>query len=307
MRIRRLYSSTIWLALFSLSFGSILFIEDPAFQGVWSFFVNESGDIRWVAAFFTLFAVISFIGFTRAFLRYLSSSASSMREIADERSAAEFAAQAGVGVLSQDELEEIEQRNERFERERLEAETRRRTLRRLDDLTSFDGFPVNSWQEVLISGRRRLAQNADRLAARSRVNLLAGIGFSIVAIGTLLLIVLFPGAEDDSQQAIGNVIKILPRYTLVILLQTLSFFFLRNFLKVEAAYRENKNEITNIEMKLAAGMFASADGNSYETLLEAFAKDDRNNRTAPSTSDAQSSLSPTLTELIELLKFVKND
>lgn len=105
--------------------------------------------------------------------------------------------------------------------------------------------------EALLSGRARLQQEAKRIRSSANTNLGSGIIFSAAAISLLFYFAV--SYQYDAQTDIGHIaISFLPRLLLSLLVQTIGFFFLRIYVSGESELISNRNEITNIDLRVAA-------------------------------------------------------
>jgi len=118
-----------------------------------------------------------------------------------------------------------------------------------ENLRDENGKIIPDWREVLMMTRRRLMSEKARLGRRSRVNLTWGIIGSLTALFLVGYFVLrpYPAEHYDlvTQSWLSYSAFFTPKLALVITLQLLAGFFLRNFLITENEIQRNKNEITN--------------------------------------------------------------
>lgn len=109
--------------------------------------------------------------------------------------------------------------------------------------------------DVLTQFRLRMRGEERRLKLNSVVNLIWGILFSLLA-GWWLL---FSVSELKDHGAYSNMSEVIatyaPRSALAIILQLVSFFFLRLYAATEHEIKHHKNEITNMESRFAGAMF----------------------------------------------------
>ena len=147
-----------------------------------------------------------------------------------------------------------------------------------ENLLRRDGGFVTDWREVLLVSRKRLLNEEQRLLARNRVHLRIGIFMSLIAVSFLIFYMFFRsqyGANDGFGIFFSNPV---PVFSIVAIIQSFSFFFLRLYIVGERELDKNKNEITNIELRLTAGlMMASASDNpDLTSLADALSKEQRN-------------------------------
>lgn len=148
---------------------------------------------------------------------------------------------------------------------------------RVGGLSKFDELAIRKFElgeegnqtisNIFSRSRERLMSESARIQQISIMNLLIGLFFCIMGLGILGHSVVL--GEKFSFE------NYLPRAAIGILVQLVGFFFLRLFHTGEADIRFNKNEITNIEMKLASiVMVENADHKA--AIIASLANDDRN-------------------------------
>lgn len=132
--------------------------------------------------------------------------------------------------------------------------------------------------------RQRLLDEAVRIDAISRRNLGIGILFSSVALAVLawplVSAVFFPSLEPlPAENSSWGILRMyLPRFSVGLLLQFVGFFFLRLYVANELDLKHNKNEITNLEMKMMALQLAKEfqDAPSRKEIMKSLAQTERN-------------------------------
>lgn len=141
---------------------------------------------------------------------------------------------------------------------RLEAEFKDSVEQlRAENLRDKDGNISNEWVDAFIISRNRLTKESRRLSSGSINNLIMGILFtSASALSVLFLFFVYtPFSNEPNTIAFAS--SFLPRLTLVLLLQLSGSFFLKLYARSESELKSNKNEITNIEVKIASIMIAT--------------------------------------------------
>ncbi len=172
-----------------------------------------------------------------------------------------------------------------------------------DNLMQVDSLP---WELVMGSSRARLKNETKRLSSRSTLNLMAGILFSLMSIGALFFLVLQNIESLSQNDAMDTFVKAyLPRFSVVILIQVLATFFLRMYVRNEKDILKNKNEITNIELKMAAMSLLSDKTKGAESLRIALIKDERNFLIGKSEKAVSSDGKDVLSDLMDLIKVAK--
>ncbi len=137
-----------------------------------------------------------------------------------------------------------------------------------------DGSPSDDWRSILIDSIERLSSEADRMRSKSLTNLTLGVVFSTFAVIALILLLFFgPGSSESS---VGTqLVEYIPRLTIAALLQIVAIFFLKIYASIENDLKQNKNEITNIELKLASGL-ALVSGSAMHDIATCWGKEERN-------------------------------
>lgn len=123
-----------------------------------------------------------------------------------------------------------------------------------------------------------------RIDAISRRNLGIGILFSSIALAVLawplVSITLYSPPEPAPAElnSWGLLRVYLPRFSVGLLLQFVGFFFLRLYVANELDLKHNKNEITNLEIKMMALQLAKEfnDASSKKEIMKSLAQTERN-------------------------------
>lgn len=133
------------------------------------------------------------------------------------------------------------------------------------------------------AARQRLLDEAVRIDSISRRNLIIGILFSVIALAVLAwpLIAAAFQTVDANQRFdvwIWAAQYYLPRFAVGLLLQFVGFFFLRLYVANELDLKHNKNEITNVEMKMMGVQLAQAfnDTASKKEIMKSLSNTERN-------------------------------
>lgn len=174
--------------------------------------------------------------------------------------------------LDKEKNEEIAEKL-RSEADRFEAKLR--AVKRTS-LWNEDGTLRLTWQKTLVATRERLSEESERLNARSRANLRAGITISLVGLLVLVIVLLFFRPDDKVDDWVSLVIAYGPRFLLVIIIEIMATFFFRMYVSNELDIKHNKNEITNIEQKIAAGLMLQDKEGKINIIAEQLVKDVHN-------------------------------
>ena len=137
-----------------------------------------------------------------------------------------------------------------------------------------------NWGKVLIESRKRLLKEEERLEARNAANLVYGVS----AAGVGMIFFIFVGGVSYYEGSLQEVsFEKFPFYYLltlpvVIISEVVAIFFLRLFAQTEKSIERNKNEMTNIELRLTASQLLSFKGDktSFDSLADDLAKEERN-------------------------------
>jgi hypothetical protein len=140
--------------------------------------------------------------------------------------------------------------------------------------------------KVFQAARQRLMDDSQRIDRISRRNLYFGIVFSAFALGALAwpliaqsLSANIPEIGTDPKDVFRWLAQTyLPRFAVAILLQFVGFFFLRLYVANELDLKHNRNELTNLEVKMMALQLAVkiGDASSKKEIVRVFSKTERN-------------------------------
>lgn len=140
--------------------------------------------------------------------------------------------------------------------------------------------------KVFQAARQRLMDDSQRIDRISRRNLYFGIVFSAFALAALAWPLIAQSLRADIPE-IGTDAKdvfrwlaqtYLPRFAVAILLQFVGFFFLRLYVANELDLKHNRNELTNLEVKMMALQLAVkfGDASIKKEIVRVLAKTERN-------------------------------
>ncbi len=149
-----------------------------------------------------------------------------------------------------------------------------------DNLQKESGKFTADWSEVLLAARKRLLDEEQRLQVRNIINLATGM--ISVSVGAVLLGVFLVYNHDDKVRDYLTFIDFLilfgTRISIIIIIGIFAGFFLRLYSLTERAIANNKNEITNIELRLTSGLMLSEEKNKgkFAMLADTLSKEERN-------------------------------
>ncbi len=161
-------------------------------------------------------------------------------------------------------------------------------------LQNKDGDFVEDWRSVLLSTRKRLLDEEDRLLTRNKRNL--GIGVLMIVVGIIFLMYATgffeQSLEGNIRQASNsntgkdsegiNIWNFLanygPIFSILVLIEIPTFFFLSLYASNERKIERNKNDLTNIELRLTAGLmlYDKANGAKFAVLSDTLSKEESN-------------------------------
>ncbi len=175
------------------------------------------------------------------------------------------------------EKERDEEKKQALKQQALELRQKYETLMD-DNLRRKDGTFVTDWREVLLASRKRLLNEEQRLLARNRMNMSIGISMSFAAVFFLIIYMIFRGQVGEINGFWEFVAINSPAFSVVFIIESFSLWFLRRYIVGERELDRNKNEITNIELRITAGlMMASASDNpDLTSLAGTLSKEQRN-------------------------------
>lgn len=164
---------------------------------------------------------------------------------------------------------------EKLKTEAEKFESRLRATKRTS-LWSEDGSLDVDWRHVLAVTRERLILETERLQSRSRANLSYAILMSFCGLFFIGVIVFIFPLNADNRSFDALLLDYVPRVTFIVIIQIVSAFFFRMYVSNESDIKQNKNEITNIECRLAAGLMVGHDKDGLTVIADVLAKEERN-------------------------------
>ncbi len=145
------------------------------------------------------------------------------------------------------------------------------------------GWKMNistEWGKTLIESGRRLLEEEYRLRKRNRINLLSGIFAAIIGVIILISVATIPNIFNFSEAPKVNGIPVyyFSSVPIAIISEIVAIFFLRLFASTEQSIERNKNEMTNIELRLTAcQLLESKTGkDKFDSLADTLSKEERN-------------------------------
>ncbi len=145
-------------------------------------------------------------------------------------------------------------------------------------LQNQDGGYVEDWRSVLLSARKRLLDEEDRMLTRNSTNL--GIAILMIAVGIVFL--MYATSFIARPPSNANIWVFLATYgptlSIVVLIEIPTFFFLRLYSSNERKIERNKSDLTNIELRLTAGLmlYEKINKDNFAILADNISKEDSN-------------------------------
>ena len=133
------------------------------------------------------------------------------------------------------------------------------------------------WGKTLIASHNRLLDEERRLLARNRANLSYGVFAAGVGVAILIVIAILPFITDTSKIPAFNNIPVyyFSSVPIAIISEIVAIFFLRLFASTEQSIERNKNEMTNIELRLTASQLLESK-DTFGSLADTLSKEERN-------------------------------
>ncbi len=179
--------------------------------------------------------------------------------------------------LSNSQNNKIQEETENFKQEI--AKLRDRSALALTEHPSIKSSNLlKTWRDVLLSTRRRLLNEGIDMQFRNKLNMLSGIVSA--GLGTLWLFI-SPFSLDEINRIDGGVaflVSYWPRVGIIIIIGVFTAFFLRLYTQTIRRIDKNRNEITNIELRLTSGLMLSEKTNTdkFAILADTLSKEERN-------------------------------
>ncbi len=148
----------------------------------------------------------------------------------------------------------------------------------IENLQTKDGEIIKDWREVLLSARKRLLREEQRLLARNNANLRNGIFMALAGVAMPTYYILSGMAIEVGGNWDVFIVSYWPFFTMGVIIEIIAIFYLRLYALTERRLERNKNELTNIELRLTAGLMLhdKTDENKFNSIADIFAKEERN-------------------------------
>ncbi len=180
-------------------------------------------------------------------------------------------------IRRQIEEEKNEEKKQELEQQALELRQEYESLMS-ENLRRKDGTFVKDWREALLVARKRLQDEEQRLLARNVANLRNGIIMAFLGIllpALYLYYALFGNVVQGSNSIVG-LTAYLPVFSVVLISEIVAIFFLNLYASNERRLERNKSDLTNIELRLTAGLmlYEKANKDNFAILADNLSKED---------------------------------
>lgn len=158
-------------------------------------------------------------------------------------------------------------------------------------------------REICEDSKRRIKREIDALTRRSNINLVIGVITTLLAVGLLAYVVLSDKLISTDASAV--LLHFLPRLSIVLFIETFSFFFLRLYKSGLADIKYYQNELTGIEARhvaLEAVVGSSTVPEYGQPILAEYARVDRNHVSPQPSVDASPKPGTSIKEFSQLLE-----
>ena len=147
-----------------------------------------------------------------------------------------------------------------------------------ENLRREDGSFVTDWRESLLVTRRRLIDEEQRLLARNRANLSFGILMALVGVALPASYIVIVGELKPSDSFGTFVANYWPFFTIAVIIEIIAIFFLSLYASNERRLERNKNDLSNIELRLTAGLmlYDKTNGAKFAVLSDTLSKEESN-------------------------------
>ncbi len=144
-----------------------------------------------------------------------------------------------------------------------------------ENLRREDGSFVTDWREPLLVARKRLIDEDGRLLVRNRANLLIGIIMALSGVVMPAYYILSSNGFGGFNGFSAFFTVYWPYFTIVATIEFIAIFFLSLYSSNERRLERNKSDLTNIELRLTAGLMVYDEKNKtdFKNIAEIFAQE----------------------------------
>ena len=230
-------------------------------------------------------ALIMFIASLFLFCLVIDSIGRMLISFVDSRSSTEKAKQEAAYQLNHEKNQIIAQILDEKDKQKKKAlEQQASALRQeyesimSENLRRRDGTFVTDWRESLLVARKRLFDEGQNLLEGNfrtrRMGVLMALAGILVPVSYIFL-----GEGVNKDISFGAfVASYWPFFTIIFITEIVAIFYLRLYTQTLGRIERNKNEITNIELRLTSGLMLidKADNKNLKSLADDLAKEERN-------------------------------
>ncbi len=186
-----------------------------------------------------------------------------------------FAEQVKLKILIG--LEKDEEEKKAFEQQLLNLEQARASFL-TNNLLKDGKVLVTDWREVMLITRDRLVGEGQHLLLSNKLNLEFAIFMAFVGVALPLYYIFFVSELRANEGLETFFTTYGPILSVVFVFEIVALFFLRLYGQTERKIEKNKNELTNIELRLTAGLMLCDKENkaNLTSLADDLAKEERN-------------------------------
>ncbi len=166
-----------------------------------------------------------------------------------------------------------------------EAELKPHIMKRANEITSFiirplekTGDSFENWRDALLYAHKRLRDEEKSMKSNNNGNLASGVLGAGLGLFWLFILIFSPDEAKGVDSFPNFLANHWSRVGSVIIVGIITAFFLRLYTQTVRRIDKNRNEITNIELRLASGLMMcdTRDKTKLKFLAEALAKEERN-------------------------------
>ena len=134
------------------------------------------------------------------------------------------------------------------------------------------------WHDVLWGAHKRLRNEEKNMQSRNVNNLITGVGSALLGFSWLLILIFLFNDAEYGDGVLDFLANYWARFSVVLILGLCATFFLRLYTQTIRRIDKNRNEITNIELRLVSGLMLYDKTNSanFSALAKIIAQEERN-------------------------------
>ncbi len=134
------------------------------------------------------------------------------------------------------------------------------------------------WRDVLWGAHKRLRNEEKNMQSRNVNNLITGVGSALLGFSWLLILIFLFNDAEYGDGVLDFLANYWARFSIVLILGLCATFFFRLYTQTIRRIDKNRNEITNIELRLVSGLMLYDKTNSanFSALAKIIAQEERN-------------------------------